>query len=204
MPISLALISYIVVMAVTPGPNNVLLAASGVNYGLRRTMPMVLGITLGGGFHCFASMLMFGHLFDFISKVRSPLALIGCAYLLWLAWHIYRAAAPEGREQKQPLGFIQMALFQWVNPKAWVMMLNMAALFMPSQGNIVLNASMIGMTDAVVIFPCVLLWAWFGDRLRIALQNPRYLYIFNSFMAAALAVTAIWLLFDELALLQLS
>lgn len=199
--ISLALATYIVVMAITPGPNNVLLAASGVNYGLRRTLPMMLGIAVGGGFHCLASMLMFGHLFELVSIIRLPIAVVGCLYLLWLAWQIFRASAPESGEQGRPLTFMQMVLFQWVNPKAWVMMLNMAALFMPEQGPIWSSALLIGMTDAVVSLPCVLLWAWLGDRLRLALQSPRQLQLFNGLMAICLALTAGWLLLDEIRLL---
>ncbi|TDQ38488.1 LysE family translocator [Thiopseudomonas denitrificans] len=199
--ISLALATYILVMAITPGPNNVLLAASGVNYGLRRTLPMMLGIALGGGFHCFVSMLMFGHLFELMAVIRLPIAVAGCLYLLWLAWHIYRASAPETGEQSRPLTFMQMVLFQWVNPKAWVMMLNMAALFMPAAGPVMPAAALIGITDTLVSLPCVLLWAWLGDRLRLALQSPRHLQLFNTLMGVSLAITAAWLLLDELRLL---
>lgn len=199
--ISWALVSYIMVMAVTPGPNNVLLAASGVNYGLRRTLPMACGVAVGGGFHCFISMLMFGHLFELISVIRLPIAVIGCLYLLWLSWQIFRANAPEASEESKPLTFIQMVLFQWVNPKAWVMMLNMAALFMPETGPVVLHATLIGSTDMLASIPSVLLWAWLGDRLRLALQNPRHLRAFNTLMGLSLAITAAWLLLDEVRLL---
>ncbi|MBS7326493.1 MAG: LysE family translocator [Thiopseudomonas sp.] len=199
--ITLALVTYIFVMAVTPGPNNVLLAASGVNYGLRRTLPMALGIALGGGFHCFVSMLMFGHLFELVSMIRLPIAVVGCLYLLWLAWQILRAAAPESGEQGRPLTFMQMVVFQWVNPKAWVMMLNMAALFMPQQGPLFSSALLIGLTDSLTSLPTVFLWAWLGDRLRLALHNPRHLQLFNALMAISLALTAAWLLLDEIRLL---
>ena len=199
--ITLALATYIFVMAITPGPNNVLLAASGVNYGLRRTLPMAMGIAVGGGFHCFASMLMFGHLFELVSIIRLPIAAVGCLYLLWLAWQIFRAAAPEGGEPGRPLTFMQMVLFQWVNPKAWVMMLNMAALFMPQHGPVLTSAVLIGMTDTLVSLPTVLLWAWLGDRLRLALQKPRQLQLFNTLMGISLALTAAWLLLDEIRLL---
>lgn len=199
--ISLALASYIFVMAITPGPNNVLLAASGVNYGLRRTLPMVLGIAVGGGFHCFVTMLLFGHVFALLALIRLPIALVGCLYLLWLAWHIYRAGAPEAGDSSRPLTFLQMALFQWVNPKAWVMMLNMAALFMPAAGPVLPAAALIGMADLLVSLPCVLLWAWLGDRLRLVLQDPRHLQLFNTLMGVSLAATAVWLLLDEIRLL---
>lgn len=200
--ITWALVSYIIVLAITPGPNNVLLAASGVNYGFKRTLPMTFGVAIGGGFHCFVSMLMFGQLFEVLAVIRLPIAVVGCLYLLWLSWHIYRANAPDSGEQNQPLTFMQAALFQWVNPKAWVMMLNMTALFtMPATGKVFLNAGLIGTTDMVVSFPCVLLWAWLGDRLRLALQNPRHLHYFNALMGGSLAITAAWLLLDEIRLL---
>lgn len=162
---------------------------------------MTLGIALGGGFHCLLSMLFFGQLFDWLAVIRLPIALAGCLYLLWLAWRIYRASAPDEAATAAPLTFMQAALFQWVNPKAWVMMLNMAALFMPTEGPVVWNALQIGATDALVSYPCVLLWAWLGDRLRLALQNPLHLQRFNSLMGGLLALTAAWLLHDELLLI---
>lgn len=196
--LSWALASYIIVLSITPGPNNVLLAASGVNYGVRRTLPMTFGICVGGGIQCALTMLLFSQLMEYLHYIRLPIAVLGCLYLLWLSWRIYKANAPQGSQKSRPMTFLQAALFQWVNPKAWIMMLNMAALFMPASGSIVLASLSIGFINTLVSYPSVFLWALLGDRLRLALENTRYLQCFNSLMGGTLAATAIWLLYDEL------
>lgn len=193
-----ALISYIVVLSITPGPNNLLLAASGVNFGLRRSLPMGFGIIVGGGIQCFLTILLFSQLFTYLHVVRLPIAVVGCIYLLWLSWRLYSASAPDAQHgEGKPMTFMQAALFQWVNPKAWIMMINMAALFMPQQGSLLLGSIIIGLTNSVACYPSVLVWSILGDRLRLALQHPRYLHYFNVVMAVSLALTAFWLLWDE-------
>ncbi|HLR17180.1 MAG TPA: LysE family translocator [Alcanivoracaceae bacterium] len=193
-----ALISYVVVLSITPGPNNLLLAASGVNYGLRRSLPMGIGIIVGGGIQCFVTLLLFSQLFTYLQFVRLPIAVVGCIYLLWLAWRLYSASAPNSNTSSgKPMTFMQAALFQWVNPKAWIMMINMAALFMPQEGSLLFGSLIIGLTNSISSYPSVLVWSVLGDRLRLALQNPQYLHYFNVVMSSSLALTALWLLWDE-------
>lgn len=197
--LSWALVSYITVLSITPGPNNMLLAASGVNYGLRRTLPMTLGICVGGGIQCALTCLSFAFLIELISDLRLPLAIVGCLYLLWLAWRIAHAVASDSVDEKPPMTFIQAALFQWVNPKAWIMMLNMAALFMPSEGSLLGASMLMGLINTLVSYPSVLIWALLGDRLRKLLTEPKHLQRFNWLMGSLLALTAIGLLYDEIA-----
>ena len=108
-----------------------MLTASGVNFGFRRTIPHMLGISLGCAFQVFLMASLLSLLLDGIQAARPPLALLGCAYLLWLSWKIARAGQPEAGAAAKPLGFVGAALFQWLNPKAWVMVINAAILFMP-------------------------------------------------------------------------
>lgn len=193
----LPLLTYVATMSVTPGPNNLMLAASGVNFGFRRTVPHMLGISIGHGIQVAIVAGLLAWVMAWLDDMRLGLVLAGCAYLLWLAWRQAQAGQPGGGKSAQPLGFIGAALFQWVNPKAWMMVLNTAILFLPRGGGWGAALSL-ALVCAFVNFPCIALWAVVGDRLRFRLRDPRALRVFNYAMALLLAATAVWILADEL------
>ena len=193
----LPLLTYVATMSVTPGPNNLMLAASGVNFGFRRTVPHMLGISIGHGIQVAIVAGLLAWVMAWLDDMRLGLVLAGCAYLLWLAWRQAQAGQPGGGKSAQPLGFIGAALFQWVNPKAWMMVLNTAILFLPRGGGWGAALSL-ALICALVNFPCIALWAVVGDRLRFRLRDPRALRVFNYAMALLLAATAVWILADEL------
>ncbi len=193
--IDLPLMTYVATMSVTPGPNNLMLAASGVNFGFRRTLPHMLGVSIQVAI--VASALAW--IMVWLDHLRLELVLLGCGYLLWLAWRQARAGQPGAGKSAQPLGFVGAALFQWVNPKAWMMVLNAAILFLPRDGgwSAVLSLALF---SAVINLPCIALWAGMGDRMRFLLRDPRGLRVFNFTMASLLALTALWIMVDELLL----
>ena len=192
-----ALINYIAVMSVTAGPNNLLRTASGVNCGLRRTLPMCFGVSTGCAIQCLIALSTFHLLFSWIEELRFPLALIGCGYLLWLSWALYRSSTTESKSQlQQPMGFWQMALFQWVNPKAWLMAINIAILFSSTTASWGHYVS-IALINALANFPCIFIWAALGSKLKRFLQEPKRLQLFNGCMALLMTFTALWLLADE-------
>ena len=193
----LPLMTYVATMSVTPGPNNLMLAASGVNFGFRRTVPHMLGISIGHGIQVGIVAGLLAWVMAWLDDVRLALVLAGCTYLLWLAWRQAQAGQPGGGKSAQPLGFIGAALFQWVNPKAWMMVLNTAILFLPRGGGWSAALSL-ALICVIVNFPCIALWAAVGDRLRFKLRDPLALRIFNGSMALLLAVTAVWILIDEM------
>ena len=195
----LPLMTYVATMSVTPGPNNLMLAASGVNFGFRRTLPHMLGISIGHGMQVAIVGGLLAWVMVWLDSVRLELVLAGCSYLMWLAWRQARAGQPGGSAKAQPLGFIGAALFQWVNPKAWMMVLNAAILFLPRGGGWSAALSL-ALMCALINLPCIALWAMAGDRLRARLSEPRALRVFNYTMALLLAVTALWILIDELVL----
>ncbi|AWH88450.1 LysE family translocator [Limnobaculum parvum] len=195
--IDLALISYIVVMSITPGPNNLMLATSGVNFGLRRTMPHLIGISLGCGVLCLCITLSFSMILNNMSSIRLPLAMLGCTYLLWLSWKIWLAGSPEGKTHAHPMSLVGAMLFQWVNPKAWLMLVNAAILFSSRETNVTVSALLLSAAFIVISFPCIYVWALMGDKLRETLQIDWRLRLFNGVMAGSLALTAFWLLWDE-------
>lgn len=191
------LVTYLFVMYVTPGPNNVLLTASGVNFGFRRTLPHMAGICSGVAIQLFLCALLFASTAQFIEEARRPLAVVGCGYLLWLSFRICRAAGPGRASISRPIGMVEAALFQNVNPKAWVMVANASLLFMPPSGG--LRAALALMLSSVVVgLPSCAAWAWGGDRLRRRMRRPAMLRAFNLAMAGMLAATALWLLGDEI------
>jgi len=190
-------ISYVTVMSITPGPNNLLLAASGVNFGLRRTLPVMCGITFGCAVQCLLTTSLLALILQWSSLLRFPLALLGCLYLLWLSWKLCRAGSPDERQSQQPMTFVNGALFQALNPKAWLMAINVAILFTPPQGALLSHSLLIMLGFSLLNFPCITLWAMMGDRLRLALRDPWKLRLFNGVMAGLMVLTALWLLFDE-------
>ncbi|MGC0946750.1 LysE family translocator [Pantoea agglomerans] len=185
--------SYVTVMSITPGPNNLLLATSGVNFGMRRTLPMVFGILVGCALQTVIAGVALEVLLHWMAAIRLPLTLAGCAYLLWLSWKIFRAAAPEVRSKPQPMTLLGGACFQAINPKAWLMATNVALLYSASSGVLTV---MIGFM--LLNLPCILVWAALGDRLRSHLQIAWKRQLFNSLMALSLVATTIWMLTDAL------
>jgi len=197
--LEVALLSYVGVMSITPGPNNLMLATSGVNYGFRRTLPHMLGISIGCAAQVFITASLLAWVLQWVQAARLPLAVAGCLYLLWLSWKIARSAAPEGGESGKPMSFLAAAMFQWVNPKAWVMVLNASILFMPAAVEARLGAALLlAVIFAVVNLPCISLWAWMGERLRHLLSGARALLLFNLLMGVLMGGTALWLLLDEI------
>lgn len=194
---AVALASYMGVMSITPGPNNIMLTASGVNFGFRRSLPHMLGISVGCAVQLLLCAALYGAIAERLGEVRPWLAVIGCGYLFWLSVQLARAGAPERREAAQPMSFVAAALFQWVNPKAWVMVLNACVLFLPRDSHASTLAAM-ALLSMSVNLPCIAVWAWGGDQLRHWLQQAWALRLFNLAMAVLLAGTAVWMLVTEL------
>lgn len=185
--------SYVTVMSITPGPNNLLLATSGVNFGIRRTLPMLLGVLIGCALQTALMGMALELLLSGMSAVRVPLTVVGCAYLLWLSWKIASASAPELNGKSKPLTLLQGALFQAVNPKAWLMSSNVALLYAANSGVLTVMIGFMALN-----LPCILLWAALGDRIGKHLQDPRKLRLFNGVMGLSLVITALWMLVEAI------
>ncbi len=186
----LGLLGFAFVTSVTPGPNNLMLMVSGANFGLRRSLPHMAGISLG---HAFMALLVGLGLGAALAAVpQAKLAMKGAAvvYMLWLAWKMAHASAPgEGRAGGKPLTFLQAAAFQWVNPKAWAMAIGAMAAYAAEGGW--MRVALVAGLFAMINFPSVLLWAWAGQAMRVFLQVPSRLRVFNWTMAALL-VASLW------------
>jgi threonine/homoserine/homoserine lactone efflux protein len=182
----LPLIAYAFVTSITPGPNNMMLLASGVNYGFRRTLPHLCGVSLGLAPMLVGIGLGLGRLFAQFPLLYSLLHWAGMAYLLWLAWKIARSGAVSGAAPKQaPMSFLQAAAFQWLNPKCWMMVFGALTTYLPPQWHI---DALLTLTFVFVLVnaPCVASWAGLGKICRQFLSNPRAARIFNFTMAVLL------------------
>ncbi|HEY4341174.1 MAG TPA: LysE family translocator [Steroidobacteraceae bacterium] len=183
--------TYAFVMSITPGPNNVMLTAAGANFGLRRTVPHILGVSCGFGVQVAAVCAGLGILFTRWPQVQWGLKWVGAAYLLYLGWQLLRAGGPGAARAGTPVTFAEAAMFQFVNPKAWVISVTAATLFLPAQLGQLLAIGYVASIVTLVNLPCITLWAVFGSSLGLALTQPVARRIFNWVMAVALAATGI-------------
>jgi threonine/homoserine/homoserine lactone efflux protein len=187
----LPFITYTFVMSITPGPNNVMLTASGANFGLRRTVPHILGICGGFVVQLLAVGAGLSVLFARWPALQSALGWVGAAYLLYLGWHMLGRSDTQARTGGQPVSFLQAAMFQFLNPKAWVMTVTAATLFLPRElGLLAGGLYMVAVMEGIGL-PSMTVWAVFGSSLKRFIGTPRGRRVFNAAMALALATTAV-------------
>ncbi|MBL4749135.1 MAG: LysE family translocator [Amylibacter sp.] len=184
----LPLMMFALVSSITPGPNNLMLLASGANFGFRRTLPHMLGISLGFAFMVFLVGLGLAQVFELYPVLKLALKVLAVAYMVYLAWKIANAAAPKAAaEAGKPFTFLQAAAFQWVNPKAWAMALTAVTIYAPSQEFTVI--AVVAAVFAAVNLPSVTLWAVLGQQAQRILTNQRRLRVFNVTMALLLVAS---------------
>ena len=185
----IALVGFAFVSSITPGPNNLMLMASGANYGIRRSLPHMMGVGIGFVFMVLMVGIGLVQIFESVSWSYLALKIISAIYLLYLAGRIATAAAPgEGEaESGKPFTFWQAAAFQWVNPKAWTMALTAVTVYAPSQS--LLAVGLVAAVFGSINLPCISLWTAMGEQLRVVLTNPRRLRAFNVTMALLLVAS---------------
>ena len=187
----LPFVTYTFVMSITPGPNNVMLTASGANFGFRRTLPHILGIGCGFVVQLLAVCAGLSALFARWPALQSVLGWVGAAYLLYLGWRMLGRSDAQARADARPITFLQAAMFQFLNPKAWVMTVTAATLFLPQELGLLARGAYMAVVMEGIGVPCMAVWAVFGSSLRGLLAAPRGRAAFNLAMALALATTAV-------------
>ena len=187
----LALIGFSFVSSVTPGPNNIMLLASGVNFGFRRTIPHMFGIAFGFGILLLATGFGLQQVFEEFPQLQLIIKVLGGAYLVYLAWKIANSGPVEAAEGAgKPMTFMAAALFQWVNPKAWVMAITAMTVY-TGQPDFISSVFIVCAAFVVVNFPSVSIWCGFGVALREFLSDSKKLKIFNISMALML-IASLW------------
>ena len=192
-----ALIAYTLTTFATPGPNNSMLMSSGLNYGVRRSLPHFFGIALGFPAMALAVGFGFAELFERLPFLHTLLKVAGVSYLAYLAYRIATTpVSSSGAATGRPLSFLQSCAFQWVNPKAWVMAVGAIVTFTVGGANYLLQVLTICAVFIVFGAPCNFAWLWLGRSLKQWVQNPQRLRQFNRAMGALLLLSLTPVLFE--------
>jgi threonine/homoserine/homoserine lactone efflux protein len=193
----LSLLGFSVAMYITPGPNNVMVAASAANHGIRATVPHMLGIVVG-----FAMMLTLVCAGLGSALVSWPLLLplfhwAGAAWLVWLAWQIASAPSPGEGGRTRVLSFAGAVAFQWINPKAWLIAVGAAGEYLSPNQPLIAQLARIFIVFLAVGMPCVLVWALLGSGAGRLLRSPLQLRAFNVAMAVVLVLSVLPVLIED-------
>ena len=187
-----AVTSLAFVASITPGPNNLMLWASGLNHGVRRTLGHLAGVALGFALLLFLVSVGLGSIFERFAGLELGLRLVGGAYLLYLAYRIFTASSlAEVDGPAGPMTLVQAMLFQWVNPKAWVMTVTASSIGLPSDTPLVLAALALTGIFAVVNLPCISAWMLSGSYAARFFHEPSRLRAMNRVLGLMLAATVV-------------
>ena len=193
-PLFSALAAFYFTMFFTPGPNNAMLTASGLKFGFIRTLPHLIGIPLGHiiqiGLTCFG----LANIFFFFPQVQFYMKILCFLYLLYLGWKMIGSFSMVQKESGRPLKFYEASLFQFINPKAWSIAITVASGFFPTEENIIIGVSFVTITAAVICFPTISLWAFFGSGLRKFVNKQKTKKIIEYILAVLLVLTGLFIL----------
>ena len=188
------LILFALVGSFTPGPNNLMATAAGHAFGLARSVPQILGVTIGFNVMIILFGLGLAQVLTAYPGLHGGLRVIGAAYLLYLAWRIARAGDPAaGEAMKRPLTFIEAALFQWLNPKAWTLAVGVVAAYTTSGDALIRELLVIVVIFSVTTISTLVVWCLFGIAIRTFLSSERQRRIVNWSMAGALVLSVVML-----------
>jgi len=183
---------YYFVMYATPGPNNSILTASGIKFGFIRSIPNIIGISLGHGVQLALVCFGLGSLFTQFPILLEVLKYIGACYLLYLAWKMFGSLNISMTEEKSsPLKYHEAILFQFVNPKAWVICITAVSLFYPENVNLIIGTLFLVIMSTIINLPSISMWAFGGSIIRRYLSNKKLKTIIEWILAILLLGTAI-------------
>lgn len=185
------LVGFSFVSSITPGPNNILLWASGATFGFRRTVPHVLGTAIGIGGMALVAAVAAGAILAAVPQLATAMKVAGSIYLLWLAIQIVRAGALERTDVARPFGLVSAAAFQLVNPKAWIFALGAVTTFRPAELPALAGGTFVALTMMLVVVPTAAVWAGAGDALSRFISSPRARRVVSVFLTVMLIGTVV-------------
>lgn len=186
-----ALALFAFVSSITPGPNNVMLWASGLNFGFRRTLAHIAGVNIGFTSLLVATALGLGAVFQRVSWLSPTLRIVGSAYLIYLAYRVATAGRTGERDVAKPLSFGEAAAFQYVNPKAWVMGVTAVGTFLDADASLPVQVLTLAAVFGIVNLPCICTWAYAGTAIGRVLTDDRRRRIVNGFLGLLLVGTVV-------------
>ncbi|HEY4189354.1 MAG TPA: LysE family translocator [Candidatus Limnocylindrales bacterium] len=191
----LALVAFSFVSSGTPGPNNVMLWASGASFGFRRTVPHIVGTAVGIGIMTLAAAAGLAALISALPGLAFVMKLAGSAYLLYLAWQVAHAGAIEAGVLARPMGLGSAAAFQVVNPKAWIFALGAVTTFRPAELSPLAGTALVALVMAAVILPTASIWAAAGGVIGRLVTSPRTRTAVSLVLAAMVvaSVALVWI-----------
>ena len=188
----LAISAYNFVMYVTPGPNNSILTASGIKFGFFRSVPNIFGIPTGHGIQLALVCLGLGSLFTQFPILLNILRYVGAVYILYLAYKMFGSLnVSPTKEKSRPLRYYEAILFQFVNPKAWVICITAVSLFYPEKENLIVGTLFMVIMSTLINIPSISVWAFGGSVIRHYLGNNKLKKIIEWFLALLLLATAV-------------
>ena len=190
--VSVAVFSF--VTSVTPGPNNTFLLSSGANFGLRKSLPYLNGIMVGLAGMMVALGAGLGVIFTTLPLVYQVLKWVGFAYIVWLAFLIVKSTSKSETSEAQYIGFVKATTFQFVSPKAWVVIASFMATSVPVGSGLGVTA-FICLVFLVFTYPGALIWALAGQVLKEWLSKPARRRVFNIVAAILLVLSMVPVLF---------
>ena len=189
-----ALAVFYFTMFFTPGPNNAMLTASGMKFGFIRTLPHLIGISLGHIIQIGLTCLGLANLFLIYPQVQFYMKVLCFLYLLYLGWQMIGSFSLIQKKTGRPLRFYEASLFQFINPKAWSIAITVASGFFPSKENIFIGVAFVTITAALINLPTCSLWAVFGSGLRKFIKNEKIKKIIEYLLAILLVLTGLFIL----------
>ena len=190
-----ALAIFYFTMFITPGPNNAMLAASGMKFGFVRTLPHAIGIPIGHIFQIGLTCFGLANLFLIYPQIQFYMKILCFLYMIYLSWKMLGSFSVVKKETGKPLEFYEASLFQFINPKAWSIAVTVASGFFPSEENIFIGVAFVTITAAVICFPTISLWALFGSGLRKFVNNKKIKKTIEYLLAILLVLTGLFILF---------
>jgi len=193
----IAVATYNFVMYVTPGPNNAILTASGIKFGFIRTLPNLFGIPAGHGLQLMLVCLGLGSLFIAFPILLEILRYVGATYLLYLSYKMFGSLNINIKEDKsKPLTFFEAIIFQFVNPKAWIICSTAVSIFYPNDASIFLGTFFMVFMSTIVNLPSISIWAFGGSIIGKYLKNVKLKKFVEFLLALMLILTSIYIIFN--------
>ena len=193
----IGLVTFYFVMYITPGPNNAMVLTSGIKFGFSKTIPHMLGITIGHVCQTVVVCLGLGKIFQMFPNIQNALKIICGLYLLYLGYKIIGSFSKIKEDGSRPLKFYEASLFQLVNPKAWTISTMVASGFLPNDEKLIISILFISITALIICPLSISVWAAFGNGIRNLVKNNKKKAIVEYFLAILLLITAIMIVIEK-------